>query len=138
MASDKPSSPSIYDHAATTRFLSDHDLISEQVQVIHLADDVAVAREAGQVIRRVLEGHLLVEEGPGGIFEVMRRLRPDLGPSLDRLVQDHARIRRAVDRALALEGQPGELEALQQVATLLENHERREQAALDVARRDPA
>lgn len=127
--------PTVYDLPATTRFLSDHGILSEHVLTIKLADDVGPTREALRIIRRVLDGHLLVEEGPGGVFESFLAINPKLGPAIERLKQEHERIRKAVDQAVALQGQPGELEAAKQVAQLLENHEIREQAALDAVKR---
>ena len=128
-------SRSVYDHPATTRFLSDHGILSEHVMTIQLADEVEPVRDALRIIRRVLDGHLLVEEGPGGIFETMVQIEPKLAPTVERLKEEHDRIRDAVDRAISLKGQPEELAAAKEVATLLENHEIREQAALDAAKR---
>lgn len=128
-------SRSVYDHPATTRFLSDHGILSEHVQTIQLADEIEPVREALAIIRRVLDGHLLVEEGPGGIFETMVAIEPQLADTVQRLRDEHDRIRQAVDQALDLQGKQGELAAAKQVATLLQNHEIREQAALDAAKR---
>lgn len=134
MAKDQ-GSRSVYDHPATTRFLSDHGILSEHVMTIQLADEVEPVRDALRTIRRVLDGHLLVEEGPGGIFETMVAIEPKLASTVERLKDEHDRIRKAVDRAIRAEGQPDELAAAKEVATLLENHEIREQAALDAAKR---
>ena len=125
----------IHTHTVTLRFLEEHEIMWEHMQAILGTDDVLIARDELGEVRQVMSGHMLIEEGPQGVFELFLAAEPRLGPSIDKLVDDHRRLSAMLKDLTAAEGQPGELKAIKDMVKFFEVHEIRETAALEAAKR---
>lgn len=125
----------IHEQSGTLRFLTDHDDLWEPTYAAIHAGDLEEAREAVRRIAEILAGHMLVEEGPAGVFDAMAAANPALEGSLARLHEDHERLRSMLAEARASEGSPGERDRIREFGRFLEVHEIREKAALELARR---
>ena len=121
--------------AGTLRVLNDHAELAGPVQVALETENIHEARAASDEIVELISGHMIVEEGPGGVFDALAGAEPRLAASLDRLRDDHRRLRQLMSDIQRLRGEPGELRRIKMFAALLEVHETREQAALEAARR---
>ncbi len=126
--------PHIDDHQATQPFFDGHEVLWGHVSAILGTEELAEARRALAAISEMLPAHLVLEEGPGGVFDAMREASDLLDDVLERLVIDHRRIRRIMVKLPMLAGKPEEMAEIKSFARYLEVHEARERAAMEVAR----
>ncbi|MBT3221144.1 MAG: hypothetical protein HN348_18845 [Proteobacteria bacterium] len=126
---------SIHTNTVTLRFLEEHEIMGEHMQGILDTDEVEIARNELGEIREIMAGHMLIEEGPQGAFDLFLANEPRLAAPIEKLKDDHNRLRTMLKDLAAAEGQPDELKAIKDLVKFFEVHEIRENAALEAAKR---
>jgi len=85
-----------------------------------------------RALRDALEPHFRNEEAPGGLFEELQGLRPDLGPDVGTLATQHEEILAALD-ALLLPDPEADLPSRSEVLEKIRRHQRNEDELVQLA-----
>ena len=86
-----------------------HRRIRSDLEVLEKRDDLAQIGDAVDDLPGLLKEHFREEEKTGGLFDEIQSLRPEVGPRLDLLRQEHRDILQALK---SLQRQLGEVEEM--------------------------